>query len=86
MTHLLKTAGAAAGSTPEGFDQTNDFLLIVIFDLKVKVSQRATAVPGAAVTVLLRTVDLLAQAVLDLIPVFGLKADQSWRSQKCVDS
>ena len=45
----------------------------VVFDHHVEAAYGAKAVPGAAVVCLLGLVDLLAQNVLDIIVVVGLK-------------
>lgn len=72
----MKTTGAPAGHAAVGPHQPDDLTVIVVLDLHIKATQRAAAVARATVILLLGLVDLLAQAVLDLILVVGLKADE----------
>lgn len=85
LTDLLKAAGAPAGDAAERSDEPHDFAVHVVFDLHVEAAQRPAAVPGAAVVLLFGLVDLLAQAVLDLVLVVGLKADERWTLRQSND-
>lgn len=78
----MQAAGTPAGDAAERSDEPDDLAVHVVFDLHVEAAQRAAAVPGAAVVLLLGLVDLLAQAVLDLILVVGLEADEGWAGGK----
>lgn len=77
-THLLQAAGAAAGNAAEWADETDDFAVHAVLDLHVEAAQRATAVPRAAVVLLLGLVDALAEAVLYVVLVVGLEAQERW--------
>lgn len=77
-THLLQAAGTPAGDAAERPDEADDLSVHGVLDLHVEAAQRAAAVPGAAVVLLFGLVDLLAQAVLYLILVVGLKAEECW--------
>lgn len=79
MFYLLKAARAPTGGTAEWPDEPYDLSISVIFDLHVKATQRTAAVTRAAVIFLFGRVDLLAKAVLDLILVVGLKANDCCR-------
>lgn len=72
-TDLLQAAGAPAGDAAVGSDEANHLSVHVVLNFHVETAQRAAAVPGAAVVFLFGVVDLLAQAVLYLILVVGLK-------------
>ena len=72
----MQAAGAPAGGTAVGPYEADDLSVRVVFDLCVEAAQGATAVPGAAVVLLLGLVDLLDQAVLDLILVVGFKTNE----------
>lgn len=72
----MQAAGTPAGHAAERPYEADDLPVHVILDLHVEAAQRATAVPGAAVVFLFGLVDLLAQAVLYLILVVGLEADE----------
>lgn len=74
--HLLQAAGTPAGDAAERPDEADDLSVHGVLDLHVEAAQRAAAVPGAAVVLLFGLVDLLAQAVLYLILVVGLKAEE----------
>lgn len=76
----MEAAGAPAGNTTEGPNQPDDLTVIDVLNLHVEAAQRATAVACTAVILLLSLVDLLAQAVLDLILVVGLKANERLRN------
>lgn len=76
-TDLLQTAGTPAGDASEGPDETDDLPVHVVLDRHVEAAQRAAAVPGAAVVLLLGLVDLLAQTVFDLVLVVRLKPNES---------
>lgn len=82
QTHLLQAAGAPAGDAAERPDEVDDLSVHVVLDGHVEAAQRAAAVPGAAVVLLFGLVDLLAQAVLDIILVIGLEPDNSWPEKK----
>lgn len=77
-THLLQAAGTEAGHAAERSDEADDLSVHGVLDLHVEAAQRAAAVPGAAVVLLLGLVDLLSQAVLNLILVVGLETDECW--------
>ncbi len=72
----MQTAGAPAGGAAERSYETDDLPVHVVLNLHVEAAQRAAAVPGAAVVLLFGLVDLLAQTVLYLILVVGLKPDE----------
>lgn len=74
----MQAAGAPARDAAERPDEADDFPVHVVLDLHVEAAQRAAAVPGAAVVLLLGLVDLLAQAVLYLVLVVGLEPDEGW--------
>ena len=74
----MQAAGAPAGDAAEGPDQADDLPVVVVLDLHVEAAQRPAAVARAAVVLLLGLVDLLAQAVLDLVLVVGLEAEECW--------
>lgn len=74
----MQAAGTPAGDAAERPDEADDLSVRVVLDLHVEAAQRAAAVPGAAVVLLLGLVDLLAQAVLDLVLVVGLETDECW--------
>lgn len=78
----MQAAGTPAGHAAERPDETDDLPVHVVLDLHVEAAQRAAAVPGAAVVLLFGLVDLLAQAVLYLVLVVGLKADECWAGEK----
>lgn len=82
MYYLLQAAWAPTGGTAERSDEAYDLSVSVIFDLHVKATQRTAAVACAAVVFLFGRVDLLAEAVLDLILVIGLKANDCCRKHK----
>lgn len=77
-THLLQAAGTPAGDAAERPYEADHFSFHVVLDLHVEAAQRATAVPRAAVVLLFGLVDLLAQAVLYVILVIGLKPNYRW--------
>lgn len=82
LLYLLQAAGAPTGDTTVRSDQSNDLSIGVVFDLHVKATQGTTAVACAAVIFFFGRVDLLTEAVLDLILVVGLKANDCCRSPK----
>lgn len=69
----MQAAGTPAGDAAERPYEADHFSVHVVLDLHVEAAQRAAAVPGAAVVLLFGLVDLLAQAVLNVILVIGLK-------------
>lgn len=71
--YLLQAAGTPAGDTAERPYEADHFPVHVVLDLHVEAAQRAAAVSGAAVVLLFGLVNLLAQAVLYVILVIGLK-------------
>lgn len=77
-TDLLQAAGTPAGHAAERPDETDDFTVHAVLDLHVEAAQRATAVPRAAVILLLGLVDALAEAVLYVVLIVGLEADECW--------
>lgn len=77
-THLLQAAGTPAGNAAERPDESDDFTVHAVLDLHVEAAQRAAAVPRAAVILLLSLVDALAEAVLYVVLIVGLKADERW--------
>lgn len=74
--YLLQAAGKPAGGTAVGSYEADDLTVRVVLDLHVEATQGAAAVACAAVVLLLGLVDLLTQAVLDLVLVVGLKASE----------
>lgn len=77
----MQAAGTPAGDAAERPDEADDLAVHVVLDLHVEAAQRAAAVPRAAVVLLLGLVDLLAQAVLDVVLVVGLEADERWTNK-----
>ena len=73
----LQTAGETARSAGQGTIEVNDFVLGVVHDLHVKGSQRATALPGAAVGVFGGKINLLPHGVLHFVFVSRLEASES---------
>lgn len=57
----------------------NHFLIHIIWYFQFKIAQRATEIPCAAVIEFFGMVDLLTHAVLNLILVISLKADNGWK-------
>lgn len=82
MFYLLQAARAPTGGTAKRSDEAYDLSVGVIFNLHVKATQWTAAVACAAVVFLFGRVYLLAEAVLDLILVICLKANDCWRRQK----
>lgn len=82
LLYLLQAAGAPTGDTTERSDHSYDLSVSVVFDLHVKAAQGTTAVACAAVIFFFGRVDLLTEAVLDLILVVGLKANDCCRGPK----
>lgn len=78
----MQAAGTTAAGTAERPNEPDDLAVHVVFDLHVEAAQRAAAVPGAAVVLLFGLVDLLAQAVLYVVLVVGLKADKRWAGKE----
>lgn len=72
----MQAAGKPAGDAAVRSDETDHLPVHVVLDLHVKAAQGAAAVPGAAVVLLFGLVDLLTQAVLYLVLIVGLKADE----------
>lgn len=77
-TDLLQAAGTPAGHAAERPYETDDLPVHVVLNLHVEAAKRAAAVPGAAVVLLFGLVDLLAQTVLYLVLVVGLKPNECW--------
>lgn len=78
----MKTAGETAGRAAVRPAQVNHFLLKIVSDLDFKTPQRAADISSAAVSVFFSVEDLLAHAVLNLILVICLKANNGWKRRE----
>lgn len=74
----MQAAGTPAGDAAVRPDETDDLPVHVVLDFHVEAAQRAAAVPGAAVILLLGLEDLLTHAVLYVVLVVCLKTDDCW--------
>ena len=76
---LLETAGEAAALTAERSVEVDDLLALHVRDVHVEGSGGTAALPGAAVSVLLGVVDLLAQRIEHFVLVSGLEASEGFQ-------
>ena len=78
----MQAAGKPAGDAAERPYEADHLPVHGVLYLHVEAAQRAAAVPGAAVVLLFGVVDLLAQTVLYLVLVVGLKPDECWAGER----
>lgn len=74
----MQAAGTPARDATEWPDKADHLTVHAILDLHVEAAQGAAAVPRTAVILLLGFVDALAEAVLYVILIVGLEADECW--------